>query len=82
MGELRIYQKLVEDWEYFQSAINSQLAWDSGLATRVARQYQYIERERDEPDNIYRYAEDYYANAQDETSYNCADYMITLSMLE
>ena len=22
-----------------------------------------------EPDNIYRYAEDYYANAQDETSY-------------
>ena len=31
--------------------------------TCVARQYQY--RERDEPDNIYRYAEDYYANAQD-----------------
>ena len=35
--------------------------------TCVARQYQY--RERDEPDNIYRYAEDYYANAQDESSY-------------
>ena len=33
----------------------------------VARKYQY--RERDEPDNIYRYAEEYYANAQDETSY-------------
>ena len=33
----------------------------------VARRYQY--RERDEPDNIYRYAEEYYANAQDETSY-------------
>ena len=34
----------------------------------VARRYQY--RERDEPDNmIYRYAEDYYANVQDETSY-------------
>ena len=33
----------------------------------VTRKYQY--RERDEPDNIYRYAEEYYANAQDETSY-------------
>ena len=33
----------------------------------VARKYQY--RERDEPDNIYRYAEEYYAIAQDETSY-------------
>ena len=33
----------------------------------VARKYQY--RQRDEPDNIYRYAEEYYANAQDETSY-------------
>ena len=40
-----------------------------GLVTFVfvARRYQY--RERDEPDNIYRYAEEYYANAQDETSY-------------
>ena len=28
----------------------------------VARKYQY--RQRDEPDNIYRYAEEYYANAQ------------------
>ena len=35
--------------------------------TLVARQYQY--RQRDEPDNIYRYAEEYYANVQDETSY-------------
>ena len=33
----------------------------------VARWYQY--RQRDEPDNIYRYAEEYYANAQEETSY-------------
>ena len=34
----------------------------------VARRYQY--REGDEPDNIYRYAEDYYANAQGETSHD------------
>ena len=40
--------------------------------TLVARQYQY--RQRDEPDNIYRYAEEYYANAQDETSYGYDDY--------
>ena len=33
----------------------------------VARRYQY--RQRDEPDNIYRYAEEYYANVQDESSY-------------
>ena len=30
----------------------------------VAWRYEY--RERDEPDNIYRYAEEYYANIQDE----------------
>jgi peptide/histidine transporter 3/4 len=36
----------------------------------VARRYQY--RQRDEPDNIYRYAEEYYANAQEESSY-CYD---------
>jgi hypothetical protein len=30
--------------------------------TIVARRYQY--RQRDEPDNIYRYTEEYYANAQ------------------
>ena len=35
--------------------------------TCVARQYQY--RQRDEPDNIYRYAEEYYANAQDGSDY-------------
>ena len=40
--------------------------------TIVARRYQY--RERDEPDNIYRYAEDYYANAQDEPNYDYDDY--------
>ena len=34
--------------------------------TCIARKYHY--RERDEPDNIYRYAEEYYANAQDESS--------------
>ena len=34
----------------------------------VTRRYQY--RQRDEPDNIYRYAEEYYANAQEETSYD------------
>ena len=36
--------------------------------TCVARQYQY--RVRDEPDNIYRYAEEYYANARDEPNYD------------
>ena len=40
--------------------------------TCVARQYQY--RQRDEPDNIYRYAEEYYANAQDEPNYDYDDY--------
>ena len=50
--------------------------WESGLYTRVARQYQY--RERDEPDNIYHYVEDYYANAQDELSYVTMVIMITL----
>ena len=39
--------------------------------TCVARQYQY--RERDEPDNIYRYAEEYYANARDEPNYDYDD---------
>ena len=34
----------------------------------VSRRYQY--RERDEPDNTYRYAEEYYANAQDESNYD------------
>ena len=38
----------------------------------VARSYQY--RERDEPDNIYRYAEEYYAKAQDEPNYDYDDY--------
>ena len=40
--------------------------------TYVAWQYQY--RERDEPDNIYRYAEEYYAKAQDEPNYDYDDY--------
>ena len=38
----------------------------------VAKRYEY--RERDEPDNIYRYAEEYYANAQDEPNYDYDDY--------
>ena len=38
----------------------------------VARKYQY--RRRDEPDNIYRYAEEYYANVQDEPNYDYDDY--------
>ena len=40
--------------------------------TCVARKYQY--RQRDEPDNIYRYAEEYYAKAQDEPNYDYDDY--------
>ena len=38
----------------------------------VSRRYQY--RQRDEPDNIYRYAEEYYANTQDEPNYDYDDY--------
>jgi hypothetical protein len=38
----------------------------------LARRYKY--RQRDEPDNIYRYAEEYYANAQDEHNYDYDDY--------
>ena len=40
--------------------------------TCFARKYQY--RVRDEPDNIYRYAEEYYANARDEPNYDYDDY--------
>ena len=40
--------------------------------TIVAKRYEY--RERDEPDNIYHYAEQYYANAQDEPNYDYDDY--------
>ena len=38
----------------------------------VSRRYQY--RQRDEPDDIYRYAEEYYANTQDEPNYDYDDY--------
>ena len=38
----------------------------------VARRYRY--RQRDEPDNIYRYAEEYYANSEDEPNYDYDDY--------
>ena len=40
--------------------------------TWVARRYQY--RQRDEPDNIYRYAEEYYDRDQDERFQNSCDY--------
>jgi peptide/histidine transporter 3/4 len=40
--------------------------------TIVARRYQY--RQRDEPDNIFRYTEEYYANARDEPNYDYDDY--------
>ena len=38
----------------------------------VSRKYQY--RQRDEPDNVYRYAEEYYSKAQDEPNYDYDDY--------
>ena len=38
----------------------------------VAKGYEY--RQRDEPDNIYRYTEEYYANVQDEPNYDYDDY--------
>ena len=38
----------------------------------IARKYQ--NRQRDEPDNIYRYAEEYYEKAQDEPNYDYDDY--------
>ena len=38
----------------------------------VAKKYQY--RQRDEPDNIYRYVEEYYAKAQDEPNSDSDDY--------
>ena len=34
----------------------------------------YQNRERDEPDNIYRYAEEYYANDQGESSIEYYNY--------
>lgn len=37
----------------------------------IAKQYQ--NRQRDEPDNIYRYAEEYYEKAQDESNYDNYD---------
>ena len=38
----------------------------------TARRYQY--RQRDEPDNVYRYADEYYAKSQDEPNYDYDDY--------
>ena len=55
--------------------INAIIAFIGIVAyTCAAWQYQY--QERDEPDNIYRYAEasEYYANAQDEPNYDYDDY--------
>ena len=53
--------------------INIALALVGIVAFIIAsRRYQY--RQRDEPDNIYRYAEEYYANTQDEPNYDYDDY--------
>ena len=53
--------------------INVVIAFNGIIAfVLVVRKYQY--RQRDEPDNIYRYAEEYYANAQDEPNYDYDDY--------
>ena len=38
----------------------------------VARRYQY--RQRDEPDNVYRYVEEYYSKAQDKPDFDYDDY--------
>ena len=40
--------------------------------TVAAKRYRY--RQRDEPDNIYRYAEEYYEKAEDEPNYDYDDY--------
>ena len=38
----------------------------------VSRKYQH--RQRDEPDNVYRYVDEYYSKAQDEPNYDYDDY--------
>ena len=38
----------------------------------VSKKYQY--RQRDEPDNVYHYVEEYYSKAQDEPNYDYDDY--------
>ena len=48
--------------------------WDHEWLTHALLGSIYQYRERDEPDNIYRYAEEYYANAQDEPNYDYNDY--------
>ena len=48
--------------------------------TWVARRYQY--RQRDEPDNIYRYAEEYYDRDWDERFQNSYDYSSDYSNLD
>ena len=45
-----------------------------GMIAYIYVAKKYRNRERDEPDNIYRYAEDYYANTQDEPNYDYDDY--------
>ena len=53
--------------------INIALALVGIVAFIIAsRRYQY--RQRDEPDNIYRYAEEYYAKSEDESNYDYDDY--------
>ena len=45
-----------------------------GLIAFIWVAKRYHNRQRDEPDNIYRYAEEYYEKAQDELNYDCDDY--------
>ena len=82
LGVVIIYAPLAFGWNIVRSfpscgfvyyLINAIITLIGIVAyTCVARQYQY--RERDEPDNIYRYAEEYYANVQDESNYDYDDY--------
>ena len=45
-----------------------------GMATYIWVAKRYQNRQRDEPDNIYRYTEEYYEKAQDEPNYDYDDY--------
>ena len=45
-----------------------------GMATYIWVAKRYQNRQRDEPDNIYQYAEEYYEKAQDEPNYDYDDY--------
>ena len=63
--QLYKWQKDFPSCGFIYYIINSVLALIGLVAyTVVARRYQY--RQRDDPDNVYRYAEEYYANARDD----------------